>query len=259
MTREPLVLIHGFSATHEAWAPVLPGLERHHDLLPVRLAGHCGGEPIDDPTTAKLADAIAKDMDAAGYETAHLAGNSLGGWLALELARRGRARSVVAFSPGGGWERGSKEERRVRLLFRRTHASLRVGGPLADFLASRPGLRKLALRDALAHPERMPPRAAAATIRGAAECPAYIPLLNAIFRDGREADFTDVDVPVRVAWGTKDRILPFPRYWEPLRRALPPHTELVELPGLGHVPMWDDPELVARTVLEVTARAPVAA
>ena len=206
-----------------------------------------------------LADALERDLDRAGFDTAHLVGNSLGGWMALELARRGRARTVVALSPAGGWEPGSREQARVAGLFRRNHKALRFAAPRADFLAGRPGLRKIALRDTLAHPERMTPRAAAETIRGAAQCEVYLPLMEAIERDGPPTDFRGVDVPVRVAWGTEDRVLPYPRYWEPLKRILPPHTELVELAGLGHVPMWDDPDLVARTVLEVTARTPAPA
>jgi pimeloyl-ACP methyl ester carboxylesterase len=251
--REPLVLIHGFSATWEAWEPVVPAFERHHHVLAVRLGGHFGGEPLDDPSAATLADAIERDLDRAGYETAHLVGNSLGGWMALELANRGRARTVVALSPGGGWAAGSREARRVERFFRRTHRSLRLGGPRAELLASRPGLRKLALRDVHARPERVPPHAAAASIRGAAQCEAYLPLLEALVRDGPPTDYRSIDVPVRVAWGTEDRVLTYPAYWEPLKRILPPHVELVEMPGLGHVPMWDDPDLVARTVLEVTA------
>ncbi|HEX8085186.1 MAG TPA: alpha/beta hydrolase [Solirubrobacteraceae bacterium] len=259
MSREPMILVHGFSGTWEAWEPLLPALEREHDVLAVKLAGHCGGEDLPDPSTTALADAIERDMDRAGYETAHLVGNSLGGWMALELAKRGRARSVVALSPGGGWEEDSREAKRVQAFFRRTYWSLKVGGPSADFLARRPRLRRFALRDVMARPERVPPRAAAAMIRGAAGCPAFLPLLKAIGRDGPPKDFRSIDVPIRIAWGTDDRILRYPAYWEPLRRILPASAELVEMPGLGHVPMWDDPDLVARTVLEVTARRPVAA
>ena len=259
MTGEPLVLIHGFTATARAWDPVVPLLERDHEVLVTTLGGHFGGEPIDDPSAKTLADALERDMDRAGYETAHLVGNSLGGWMALELARRGRARSAVALSPAGGWEAGSREQARVGRLFRRTHAALKFAGPRAEFLAGRPGLRKLALRDTLAHPERMTPRAAADTIRGASQCEVYLPLVEAIERDGPPQDFGSIEVPVRVAWGTADRILPYPRYWEPLKRILPAHVDLVEMPGLGHVPMWDDPDLVARTVLEVTARSPAPA
>jgi len=259
MTREPLVLIHGFTGTRDVWEPVLPALEAEHEVLAVTLGGHHGGEPLNDPSTSRLADAVERDMDRAGYETAHLAGNSLGGWLALELAKRGRARTVVAIAPAGGWTSGSSAEVRIDRLFRRTHRALRFAGPRAELLASRPGLRKLALRDTLAQPERMPPHAAAAMIRGAAGCEAFLPFIEAARRDGPPTDFSSIDVPIRVAWGTEDQILTYPRYWEPLRRILPPDTELVELPRLGHVPMWDDPATIARTVLDVTARRPVAA
>jgi pimeloyl-ACP methyl ester carboxylesterase len=256
MTGGPLVLIHGFSATARVWDPIVPAVRERHEVLATTLAGHFEGEPIDDPSASALADALERDMDRAGFETAHLVGNSLGGWMALELAMRGRARTVVALAPAGGWEAGSREQARLGRFFRRTHRALRFAAPHAELLASRPGLRRIALRDTLAHPERMSPRAAADTIRGAAQCEVYVPLMEAIERDGPPKDFSAIDVPIRVAWGTEDRILTYPRYWEPLKRILPPHTELVELPGLGHVPMWDDPELVARTVLEVTARAP---
>ena len=261
MTGDPLVLIHGFSATARAWDPVVPALERRHEVLVTTLAGHHEGAPIEDPSAEALADALELDMEAAGFGTAHLVGNSLGGWMALELARRGRARSVVAFSPAGGWEAGSREQARIGRLFRRNHRGLKLVGPRAQSLTTRPGLRRILLRDTLSHPERMTPRAAADTIKGAARCEVYVPLMEAIERDGPPQDFRDIaaDVPVRVAWGTADRILTYPRYWEPLKRILPAQTELIELPGLGHVPMWDDPQLVARTVLEVTASAPVPA
>jgi pimeloyl-ACP methyl ester carboxylesterase len=68
-----------------------------------------------------LVDAVERDLDAAGFDTAHVVGNSLGGWIAFDLATRGRARSVVALAPAGGWEQGSRAERRLRTLFIRNH------------------------------------------------------------------------------------------------------------------------------------------
>jgi pimeloyl-ACP methyl ester carboxylesterase len=112
MPDEPLVLIHGFSATRGVWQPLLESLERDHQVLAVNLAGHVGGPEIPDGTDVSvgaLVDAVERDMDAAGFETAHLVGNSLGGWISLELAKRGRARSVVAIAPAGGWEQNTRE------------------------------------------------------------------------------------------------------------------------------------------------------
>ena len=229
---EPLVLLHGFTGTWRIWEPILPALEQRHEVLAVTLLGHFEGDDFPPGTPASfvaLADGVERDLDAAGFDTAHVVGNSLGGWLALE-----------------------PDEARLQRYFARTHRALRLIAPRADRLVRRPRLRALMLRDLCAHPEKLSPAAAFHTIRGAAECSAYLPLLEAIRRDGPPADLSGITVPTRIVWGTRDRIIPGDRYSARLRR-LVPEAEYVELPGLGHVPMSDDPELVARAILEVTA------
>src|SRR5918911_149122 len=90
--------------TWRPWGAVLPALERRHEVLAPTLAGHAGGPAFGaELTDATLADHVERAMDAAGFETAHIAGNSLGGYLALRLAPRGRARSVVALAPARRW------------------------------------------------------------------------------------------------------------------------------------------------------------
>src|SRR3954469_20102024 len=103
----PLLLLHGFTDTWRTWDLVLPALERAHDVLAVTLAGHAGGPPIagEIDETAVL-DAVELALDEAGWETAHVVGNSLGGYVALQLAARGRAKTVVALAPAGGWADG---------------------------------------------------------------------------------------------------------------------------------------------------------
>src|SRR5262249_25951396 len=120
---EPLLLIHGFSATWRVWEPMLPLVEGEFDALAVTLGGHVGGPEVAacELSVSGLADLLERAMDDAGFETAHVVGNSLGGWLALELGHRGRARSVVALAPAGGWERGTRHERRLKGLFTRNH------------------------------------------------------------------------------------------------------------------------------------------
>ena len=100
--------LHGITDTWRTWELVLPALERHHEVLAPTLAGHAGGPPLGEITDGALADAVELAMDEAGFETAHLVGNSLGGYVALQLAARGRARSVVAFAPAGGWAQGDE-------------------------------------------------------------------------------------------------------------------------------------------------------
>ena len=134
------MLIHGFSGTRLIWEPVLEALERSHDVLAVNLAGHVGGpEPAGTPVSVNaLVDAVECDLDTAGFDTAHLVGHSLGGWIAFELAGRGRARSVVALAPAGGWEHGSRAERRLRMLFTRDHRFSTALLPRIDSLMRRP-------------------------------------------------------------------------------------------------------------------------
>ena len=127
-----MVLLHGFTDTGFTWASVLAGLAAHHDVIAPTMLGHYGGPPLPAgvPLSIEaLVEAVERDMDAVGFDTAHLVGISLGGWVALQLASRGRARSVVGLSPAGGWVHGSREERRILRYFRRNYLLLRAGRP----------------------------------------------------------------------------------------------------------------------------------
>ena len=101
--------LHGFADTWRTWELVLPALERHHDVLALTLAGHAGGPPIKgESDAAVLADEVERAMARARFQTAHLVGNSLGGYIALQLASRGRARTVAALAPAGDWGPGDE-------------------------------------------------------------------------------------------------------------------------------------------------------
>src|SRR5437764_1499434 len=139
------------------------------------MAGHHGGAPA--PEGAKdpmklVADDLERVLDEAGHEKAHLAGNSLGGWLAFELGSRGRALTVVTFSPAMGWESDLPPAHTQR-QFKLAH---RVGPHIAKYgksLVTRPGLRKLVFRDLIAHPERVSPAMAYDLMVGSAGCTLF--------------------------------------------------------------------------------------
>jgi len=257
---EPLLLIHGFTDCAGTWERVLPLLEPHHEVLAPSLVGHRGGPPVphemSDPIAA-MADALEVLLDDAGHEKAHIAGNSLGGYLAFELAARGRALSVVALSPSGGWET-DQPPAATRRIFTRARAAAPYLPRMAEFLSRRPGLRKLAFRDLVAHPEGMSPREAYDLIIGSTECTMFEPLLDHLESGDYRPEWPDdLGVPVRIAWSTADRTLPQKTCTGWYREHLP-NAEWVDLPGLGHLPQHDDPQLVATTILEVTDRQPVA-
>jgi pimeloyl-ACP methyl ester carboxylesterase len=94
--------VHGVGHTWRGWRPMLQLLEPNFDVLVIDLPGFGHSPSLSDcdiSSPSRLADFVEGAMDDAGCETAHLSGNSLGGWIALELARRGRARTCVPTSP----------------------------------------------------------------------------------------------------------------------------------------------------------------
>jgi pimeloyl-ACP methyl ester carboxylesterase len=251
----PMVLIHGFSASWGIWRPLLPALERRHDVLAATLLGHSGGPEYlagSPATPDALADALERDMDSAGFERAHLVGNSLGGWLALELAARGRALSTTALSPAGGWNHGGPETKRLGRMFRRNHRLLKLLGSGGAQLMRRRRFRALALRDVAVRPADVPAAIAVETMEAAAACAIYTPLLDHLTSTGF-GELTAIDSPLQIAWGTSDRILPWPGYAERFRR-MTPQAHWVELQGLGHCPMLDDAPLTTNTILGLTQR-----
>lgn len=254
-----MVLLHGFTDTWRAWTPVLPALEAHHAVFAPSLPGHYGGEAFDagvKMTIAGSLDMIERQLDARGIETAHLVGSSLGGWASLELAVRGRARSVVAVCPAGGWLPGSREERAVLRFFRTNDRLLRVGAPMLARVAANARLRRLALRELIADPSRVSASDALAMFSGAAGCSVTQDALELAGTEGAFGDLGPIDCPVRILYGTMDRIIRWPSHYTRLRRILP-DAEYVALPGMGHLPMWDEPDTVARRILEVTAPASI--
>jgi alpha-beta hydrolase superfamily lysophospholipase len=234
---------------------VLAALEEEHDVLALTLSGHRGGPPLENSDLVSidaLADGVEAVLDAMEIDTAHFVGNSLGGWLAVELGRRGRARSVVAFSPAGGWRHDRDLLRVIRLLSAGRaiiERGERIGIPS---LMRRPRFRRLALRTAMQHGDHLPATEAADLIADALGCAAYPGFISwirgarPIAPSGEQAAY-----PIRIVWPERDRTIPFSRYGRPFLDAI--HgAEDVRLPGVGHIPMYDDPAIVARTILEVT-------
>ncbi len=235
------------------WELVLPALERHHDVLAVTLAGHAGGprlpRSLSDQT---MPDAIERLMDEAGFERAHLVGNSLGGFLALQLAARGRARSVVALAPAGGWAEMDDSVHQMLQSFVEMRALLATLAPYADAIAATPDGRRRATQLITVNYEHIPPELIAHLICGVAACTD----VGRFVEQARQANWSlaaaKIDCPVRIVWGTEDRLLPWPasaaRY-----RAWLPHADWVVLDGVGHCPQLDIPLETAELILGVSA------
>jgi len=249
------VCLHGFTDTWRSWDLVLPELERHHDVLAPTLAGHAGGPPLQDEFSgAVLADQVERAMDSAGFGTAHIAGNSLGGFVALQLAARGRADSVVALAPAGGWATGDETFRRLLAAQAGMQDRIKAFAPLAGALVRSRAARRRVTEFTTASFEHLPAELLAHQVLGVARCDGAKAMIAYAIREGYELDAERITCPVRIVWGMEDRLLPWPAAAARMRADWLPHAEWVELDGVGHCPQLDAPLETAQLILGFTAR-----
>jgi pimeloyl-ACP methyl ester carboxylesterase len=248
----PLVLFHGVGHRRQAWDVVMDRLTPHRDVIAVDLPGHGESPPLDVSGRSVL-EAMAGDviglLDQLGLDRPHIAGNSLGGMIALEAGLFGRAASVTALSPAGFW-RGNLELRYIKGVFRSMQAMGRRIQPIAPRLARSAAGRRVLYTTIVNRPGLMSPQQATADL---AAFLAAKPALDVILA-AAQPYYGEIaaDVPVTIGWGSKDRLLS-PRGALVARERLP-HATFVRLPGCGHVPMTDDPGLVATVLLRGSSR-----
>ena len=251
------MLIHGGGGTWRQWRPVIPLLEPHHEVLAVNLIGHWGGPPHNaglDASIDVFVDGVEADMDTAGWSSAHVAGTSLGGLVALALAKRGRVRTCTAMATVGGWEKGG--DLGLRLVARTYGFFHRVTRLMARDPARwsrRPRLRRLLYWHHFARPERMDPGDTEHMIVGMANCTILPALLDWAREHPWHSEPGEIRCPVQLIFPTEDLVFPRRRYGKRLVEALP-DAEVHDLPGAGHVATWDQPELVARAIRGFTSR-----
>ena len=233
-----LVLVHSLGTDRCVWHPVLERLARERDVIAVDLPGFGESDPLPagaEPTPRALGGAIVSFLDDLGIARPHLAGNSLGAWVALEMAVAGAAGSVTAIAPAGLWPRALAPKPSIARGVARAATPL-----LAAVLATERG-RRIAFGTTMAHPERVPPREALRLVRAYAAAPGYDEV-NAAMRAGRFEGLDRLRVPVTFGWPDRDRLVARPA-------ALPAAARNVVLHDCGHVPMWDSPEQVAALLL----------
>ncbi len=247
------MLLHGFTDTWRTWELVLPELESEHDVLALTLPGHAGGPPLAAEVSDHLmVDALERAMDEAGFATAHLAGNSLGGYLALHLAARGRARSVVAFAPAGGWAIGDDSYRELLGLQASMHAQAVRAAALAAAAMGRPEARRRATHLITVNYEHIPADLLAHQILGVAGCDAG-PLIAYALAAGYDLDAERVTCPVRIVWGGDDQLLPWPSAAVRFRNDWLPNADWFVIDEVGHCPQLDVPLEAAELILGFTA------
>jgi pimeloyl-ACP methyl ester carboxylesterase len=252
---QPLLLLHGIGHRWQAWEPVLDELAQYHDVIAVDLPGF-GASPVPPSgppkDMAELTALIVSFLDGIGVRCPHVAGNSLGGAIALELAAAGAVSTATALSPAGfyrNWEMSWGLG-----ILRSLRAVAHLPTPLLRLAANTTPMRAAAFAAIAAHPTRLTPEAAFGDTLALRNAPAF----RSVAKAGATYKYRGhPEVPVTVAWGDKDRIL-FPRQAD--RAALQlPKARHIPLPDCGHVPMSDAPELIASVILATTGAKSAAA
>lgn len=246
----PLLLVHGLGGDRHTWRPVLEPLRRDRDVLVAELPGFGGSAPLPadvEPRPKALARALAAELVRQQVGPVHVAGVSLGGWVALELAAEGRAASVTALAPAGFWPRplGMPRSELARLA--------RLSDPLLPLLLRVPALRNGVLGRMMGGPGRYGYRDALQLIRGYARA-SDLPRVNAAMRARtfdweRRLEAIATRVPVQIVWGGTDPLVRAPR------GVLPDAVTVHRLAEAGHMPMFDDPDAVVALVRQIADEA----
>lgn len=253
----PVVLLHPFLLSGDVWEDVSALLSSRHQVFTPSLLGHSGGPQVRrrPATIWDVIDAAQAYLDENGLRHPHLAGNSLGGFVAIELARRGRASTVTAFSPAGFWSTGhGPAHAQAAGKIRKIDVGCRLtvlAGPVGHLMFKPAIGRRFALRffNSACHGDRVTADKLVELNRTVAACSVSKEVLST---DAEQvAPLDPLPCPITLAWSEKDSIFPVSTFGKVARKRLPGAAFEI-LPDVGHVPMFDDPELVARTILTAT-------
>jgi pimeloyl-ACP methyl ester carboxylesterase len=243
---DPLILLHSLGGSLLQWSPVMDRLAAEREVIAVDMPGFGNSPELPEgvsPRAANLATAVLDFCDALGIEDKPaVAGISLGAWVAIECARQDGASAAVALCPAGFWKRSPDDANRIVARRRRRR---RLARPLLRPIMATARGRRRTLGRFIHRPERLRPGEAEAIARAYVTAPAY-EQASALMRAGRIEELKSIKVPITLAWAEHDNLVrnrPLPE------KLLPKRVEQVLLPGCGHVPTWDDPDLVARVVL----------
>ncbi len=248
---EPLLLLHGMGSSRRDFAPVAAELAASFEVVALDLPGS-GLSPHlrRRPTVAAITDAVEHTLDTEGLGTVHVLGNSLGARVGLELARRGRARSVVAIAPSGLNLPAERAYQGAGLALARV--AFRSTAPLIEPL-SRSALGRAGMLAALkARPWRSTPDEALGARDGFSDARDYWrTLVWALLLDVPRG-MDQIDCPVTLVQGTADLIASGQTV-----RYLPlvPGSRFRPLLAAGHAPQSDRPATIVRLVERTAARA----
>ncbi|MFI9506499.1 alpha/beta fold hydrolase [Nocardia sp. NPDC052566] len=249
---DPLLLLHGFMVSPHCWEQTATRLASQCEVFAPAFAGHWGGGPVDrwSVDVQVLADRIEDQLDELGWRTCHIAGNSLGGWVGVELARRGRARTLTLIAPAGGWHNPSLTQLRIGLKFLSLLPIVEIGKRIGDFVADNYLAQRMALLLLSKNAAAVSRREVAATITATFHCAAMVPMILGNLRAPGVDDLSTLTTPVRLLLCEYDRVIPPRVYARRYLRELPDSADRILVNGVGHVPMLEAPDRMATLIAE---------
>ena len=259
---EPMLLLHPFMMSQNVWkkaAPLIAGIDvadpaapatGRYEVFAPTMPGHNGG--VKGPFflhSGALADDVERRMDALGWDTAHIVGNSLGGWVAFELERRGRARTLTGIAPAGGWRHFTPVKFEIVGKFLAGLPVWLVTLAFGQRVLKLPFTRYLAHLPVSATPEGLSDADLIDIIDDVSHCPAYYQLLVKSLTLPGLLEMADGSAPTHLIICERDRVLPHPRFTRYFTTQLPKDTQITHLEGVGHIPMFEAPRRVADLIV----------
>jgi pimeloyl-ACP methyl ester carboxylesterase len=258
---EPILLLHPFMMSSYVWTDVAAQLADtgRYEIFAPSMAGHNGGPHTRSwfLDTNTLADHVERQLDQLGWDTAHVVGNSLGGWVAFELERRGRARTLTAIAPAGGWHRWSPVKYEIIGKFVAGLPVWLTAVLLGERALRLPGAKAAASVPISATPAGLTEVQLQEIIDDVTHCRAYYQLLiKALLLPGL-LELTETHVPTHLVVCERDRVLPHPRFTKHFLKHIPELDKVTQLDGVGHIPMFEAPQRVTDLIVEwVDAHVP---
>jgi pimeloyl-ACP methyl ester carboxylesterase len=254
---DPIVFIHGLSGAWVNWLENIPHFAREHRVIAMDLPGF-GHSPMPSEKVSisgygRIVDEL---LDTLGIDRAVIVGNSMGGFIGAEVAIQfgTRVEKLVLVSAAGISIEHQRNEPVLRVLELLDDWLILSGGWAAtrsDALSGRPRIRRQIMKLVAHRAEKLPAPLIAEQVKGSGK-PGFVPALDALTDYPIRDRLADIECPVLVLWGEKDRLVPVKDAYEFGR--LIPHARVVVWPETGHVAMLERPDAFNALVDEFIAQ-----
>jgi pimeloyl-ACP methyl ester carboxylesterase len=255
----PVVFIHGLSGSWQNWLEQLPVFAREHRVIAFDLPGFGESEmPAEKSSISGYGRFVEALLDELGVSSAAVVGNSMGGFIGIEVAIRfpQRVERLVLVSAAGLSIEYLRNERALAVLATLDTRLAAYTGWMAsrsDALARRPRARRMIFGIVAHRPDLLPGPLVAEQVRGSGK-PGFVPALDALTDYPIRDRLGEIACPVLIVWGSEDKLVPA-RDADEFARLIP-NSRKVVWRETGHVAMLERPVAFNRLVEAFLAEEP---